>query len=231
MFTVKYAEELKEKQSELLETIIKLENDFKEIKRYVDLEDVEIRYKKCEETDRKLHQAQALADQCNSREGLLNQIKTDFSAIGKIQAEFNPHNELWSLASDYFRKKSIWLQGPIQELDGEELPKTIHEALRRLQKLQKGPFKEEVDTREICNVLKGRYQGIRPYLPIITGLKNKDFKIRHFDILRNSRDPPIEIEHDLSQSLTDLERIHIMELVDIITDISETATKERHLEG
>ena len=55
VFTVKYAEELKEKQSELLDTIIKLENDFKQIKNYVDLEEVEIRYKKCEETDRKLN--------------------------------------------------------------------------------------------------------------------------------------------------------------------------------
>jgi dynein heavy chain, axonemal len=87
-----------------------------------------------------------------------------------------------------------------------------------------------VYTKEICNILKNLYQEFRPYLPIITGLKNVDFKIRHFEILRKSKEPSFEIEHDLSQSLSELERMGVMELVDKITEISEIATKEKQLE-
>lgn len=122
------------------------------------------------------------------------------------------------------------MEGPISDLDGEELPNQILEANRKLLRLMKGPFKEALYTKEVCNVLKGLYQDFRPYLPLVTGLKNPDFKIRHFEILKKTKEPPFEIEHDLSQSLAELERIGVMEMVDKITEISEIATKEKQLE-
>jgi hypothetical protein len=90
------------------------------------------------------------------------------------------------------------MKGPIADLDGEQLPRDIIDASKKLLKLQKVAFKDALYTKEICNQLKTLYHEFRPYLPIITALKNIDFKQRHFEILKKVKEPPFEIEHDLS---------------------------------
>ena len=38
------------------------------------------------------------------------------------------------------------MEGPISDLDGEQLPKDISDATKKLVKLQEGPFKDAVYT-------------------------------------------------------------------------------------
>ena len=68
-------------------------------------------------------------------------------------------------------------------------------------------------------------------MPIIISLKNPDFKIRHFDIVRKLKDPEFDIDHDLRQSISDLVKLGVMEILDDIAEVSEIATKERQLES
>ena len=210
-FTNKYAEELKIMQDHLSRDIKQLDNDFDTICKFEELAQYEEYYKKADETDTKLFEVQNNADICNRREGLFGQIKSDFSSIKKILENFNPHLELWTLARDYFRNKSQWMEGPIADLDGEQLPRDIYDATKKLVKLQKGPFKDSVYTSQICSELRGLYLKFIPNLPIIVAFKNIDFKIRHFDIVRKLKDPIFEIEHDLSQSLIDLLKMGVLD--------------------
>lgn len=62
-------------------------------------------------------------------------------------------------------------------------------------------------------------------------MKNPDFKIRHFDIVRKLRDPEFDIDHELRQSISDLVKLGIMEMLEDIAEVSEIATKERQLES
>ena len=94
-------------------------------------------------------------------------------------------------------------------------------------KLQKQSFKEAVHTAQICSELRQLYQEFRPYLPIIISLKNPDFTIRHFDIVRKLKDPEFDIDHELRQSISDLVKLGVMEMLDDIAEVSEIATKER----
>ena len=71
-------------------------------------------------------------------------------------------------------------------------------------KLQKVSFKEAAYTSQICSELRVLYSEFRPYLPIIIALKNPDFKIRHFDIIRKLKDPIFDIDHELRMSIQDL---------------------------
>ena len=95
----------------------------------------------------------------------------------------------------------------------------------------KGPFKETPHTKEICSKLKDFYGEIKPYLPIIVALKNPNVKQRHFDLINKCKDPPFAIDDKLQVSLSDLRRQGIMDYVDELTEISETASKEKQLEG
>lgn len=72
------------------------------------------------------------------------------------------------------------MEGPISDLDGEQLPKDISDATKKLVKLQEGPFKDAVYTSQICSELGNLYLKFGPNLPIVTAFKNIDFKIRHF---------------------------------------------------
>jgi len=60
-------------------------------------------------------------------------------------------------------------------------------------------------------------------MPILSSLKNPDFKIQHFDIIK--KDYGIVIETALTQSLQQLKDIGIMDIVDEIIEISAIATK------
>jgi len=80
----------------------------------------------------------------------------------------------------------------------------------------------------ISQELRGLYLELKPLMPIITSLKNVDFKSAHFDIVK--KDYGIEIKSDLSQSLKQLKDMGVMEIVDEIIEISAIATKERQLE-
>ena len=62
-------------------------------------------------------------------------------------------------------------------------------------------------------------------------MKNPDFKIRHFDIVRKLRDPEFDIDHELRQSISDLVKLGVMEMLEDIAEVSEIATKERQLES
>lgn len=62
-------------------------------------------------------------------------------------------------------------------------------------------------------------------MPILSSLKNPDFKLAHFEIVK--KDFNIEIDNTLNQSLKTLQEIGVMDIVDEIIEISAIATKER----
>ena len=66
-------------------------------------------------------------------------------------------------------------------------------------------------------------------MPVVSSLKNPDFKVVHFGIIE--KDYNIVIETTLSQSLQQLKDLGVMEIVDEIIEISAIATKERQLES
>jgi hypothetical protein len=72
VFTVKYAEELKEMQISLSKKIRQIARDVEEIADFEELPKLEVekRFKKCDDTENKLYEAKGLAEVCNRRETL-----------------------------------------------------------------------------------------------------------------------------------------------------------------
>ena len=82
-------------------------------------------FKHCEALEERIEKALYTAEVCNRRERIFGQLVTDFSGIETVKGKFMPHNQLWSLASQYFVRINIWMLGEISELDGDTLPKEI----------------------------------------------------------------------------------------------------------
>lgn len=113
---------------------------------------------------------------------------------------------------------------PISDLDGDAVPREIDEALIKLKFLKARPLKEYPQTSQICQELRDKYLTIKPFMPLLSALKNPDFKAPHFAILE--KDYSFKIEGTLSESLYDLKKEGVLDHVDEIVELSAIATKE-----
>ena len=57
---------------------------------------------------------------------------------------------MWSLATQYFSRIQTWMNGEIEALDGEQLPKDIDSAISTLKALKTKHFREHPFTAQIC---------------------------------------------------------------------------------
>jgi hypothetical protein len=106
---------------------------------------------------------------------LYNQGTTDYSKIYELRKKFQPFNQLWNYAREYFYKNNMWLNGPLQEIDRDKLPNDITNAIRGLQKLAKTDLRVSAGMAVvIASELRQCYLKLKPYLPLITALKNPD---------------------------------------------------------
>ena len=111
----------------------------------------------------------------NRRERIYNQPPTDYSNIHAIKRNFMPFNSLWNYARDYFYKINLWMNGPLSDIDRDKMPNEITLACRGLLKLAKQDLRVVAGMSiNIANDLRNLYLGVRPYLPMITSLKNPD---------------------------------------------------------
>ena len=100
-----------------------------------------------------------------------------------------PFNSLWNYARDYFYKINLWMNGPLSDIDREKMPNEITLACRGLLKLAKQDLRVVAGMSiNIANDLRNLYLEVRPYLPIITSLKNPDLQTRHWEIINKTRE-------------------------------------------
>lgn len=89
------------------------------------------------------------------------------------------------------------MNGPLSDIDREKMPNEITLACRGLLKLAKQDLRVVAGMSiNIANDLRNLYLEVRPYLPIITSLKNPDLQTRHWEIINKAREG-LAIDSDL----------------------------------
>lgn len=175
---------LREMQSKLNLDIQEIQQDFEVIIEYEALNQHLDASRKTEKLGDRIDETIKIANICNRREKLFGQPETDFSGIKIVQEKFEPFHRLWQLASQYYSNISNWMEGEIFHLDGDALPKTIDEAIQTLKYLKTKHFKDYPYTAQICQELRDLYQAMKPFMPVLSSLKNPDFKIVHYEIIK-----------------------------------------------
>lgn len=61
-------------------------------------------------------------------------------------------------------------------------------------------------------------------------LKNPNLKKRHWDIIRDLKDPPLDIDQDLKTNLKNLLEADVMTIIDDISEVSDISSREKKLE-
>ncbi|MFN9940992.1 MAG: dynein heavy chain, partial [bacterium] len=109
---------------------------------------------------------------------------TEYPDIEKFKLDVKPFEELWRMVKEQEAKKQIWTEGPLLQLDPEEVEKdhkTIWQTAQKLvvkfsTSIPKMPKPETVAKAIVEDMI-----GFRKYLPIIRSICNPGIKDRHLD--------------------------------------------------
>jgi dynein heavy chain, axonemal len=120
----------------------------------------------------------------NDMEVDLDQPPTEYPEIDKYKLDIKPFEELWKMVKEQSQKIQLWNEGPILQLDPEEVEKdhkTIWQTAQKLvvkfgQVVPKMPKPEKVAKDIVDEMLR-----FRDCLPVIRAICNPGLKERHFD--------------------------------------------------
>jgi dynein heavy chain len=194
-------------------------NEFSKVAEYAD--DVE-------RIQAQLRNAQAKAAKYNSREHLFEFELTEYSDLDKIIKSFEPYANFWTSAANWIKWKKEWSSGAFADLDPEAMDAKLTGAWKTMYRSIK--FFQDRNTRclQIATDLKQEMDAFKPSMPLITSLRNRGMRDRHW------ADLAAETGHDLSptpeQTLQGILALDLAPHMEAITKVCELAGKEYSIE-
>ena len=176
----KFLEELGEDTERLAKESEEIKQEFEILQGFENSQEHEMAARCCGLLEKKLAGALAWSAVYNRREKLFDVKITDYTALRKIQKQFEPYNKLWGYAREIDLKKGRWMGGHLNEIDRDQITAEITDASRTLLKLGKQDFKGRSAIAQIAIDLRKQYEDFRTYLPLICALRSPHLKNRHW---------------------------------------------------
>ena len=161
----------------------------------------------------------------NNREALFGNPTTEYEQLARISKDFEPYRDMWLNAADWQKWSRDWLDGPLTNLDPDEVEKQFTGALRVMAKAMK-TFKD-LGVGAIAKQLKQEMENFRPYMPVVAALRNPGMRDRHWDAL--SSELKFEIRPDANYTLrhaTETQKLHEPKVLERVQKVCERALKE-----
>ncbi|KAJ3159379.1 Dynein heavy chain 1, axonemal [Geranomyces michiganensis] len=179
-------------------------------------------------TSQELKECQNLVALFNSRERLFNLEVTHYDEVGQLTKDFEPYKNLWLTAADWTKWRNQWLSGSFLDLNAEDVEKNLMNAWRTMFKSVK-TFKNQPGCLAVAMQMKDEMDDFKPNLPLIQALRNPGMRDRHWE--RLSEELSIQIRPDASLTLTDILKMNLLERVESISKVCDTAGKEYSIEA
>ncbi|KAL2642110.1 hypothetical protein R1flu_009697 [Riccia fluitans] len=132
----------------------------------------------CQEIEDKLQRYLDLATLYNSREEILGSFVTEYTQIDQMERLFELHGMLWHTCNDFLRAWPGWMDGPFQDIDGEEMVTNMDKWFRASAKCAK--MLTNVDTKIVAEELKKRIAEFQVNVPFIAALRAPGMRDRHW---------------------------------------------------
>ena len=179
--------------------------------------------------ERRLEEAERMAQLFNSREALFDRDVTEYDQLSRTKHAFEPYAFLWKTAQDWTRLYAGWLNGPFLDIDAElveqqvdSMNATIGRALKTFERLEMGV------QRDLAAQVRAQILGFRPSVPTITALRNPGMRERHWEEL--SAHLGFRVMPDESFTLSGVLALDLAGHLPAIEKISESAAKEYQIE-
>ncbi|TPX59753.1 hypothetical protein SpCBS45565_g07659 [Spizellomyces sp. 'palustris'] len=179
-------------------------------------------------TSLELKECQNLVALFNSRERLFNLEVTHYDEVTQLGKDFEPYKSLWLAANDWTKWRNQWLNGSFLDLNAEEVEKNLMNGWRTMFKSIKH-FKNQPGCLAVATQMKDEMDEFKPYLPLIQALRNPGMRDRHWE--RLSEELNMKIRPDTNLTLTDILKLNLLERVDSIAKVCDTAGKEYSIEA
>ncbi|EKX31285.1 hypothetical protein GUITHDRAFT_83228, partial [Guillardia theta CCMP2712] len=224
---MKFMQELHESTVEFKQELSSVEVEIEKLYTYSDFDSAEEYAGNVQLLQMRLKEAKDKAVLVNSREKLFNLEVTDFEDIDRISKDFEPYANLWTIAAAFNSSFPNWMYGPFTSLDAETIEQNVMQWWKYAFKAER-TFEGKKEPQQVAKILKEKLDQFKPYLPIIQGLRTPGMRDRHWAQL--STTVGVEIKPDVSLTLKYMLELGIEKYGDVITEISEVASKEYSFE-
>ena len=165
----------------------------------------------------------------NSREALFGQPVTEYEYLPLINKNFEPYRDLWLNSYDWQNWQREWMDGPMVKLDPDEVEKSYTNATRAIAKA--GKVFKEAPVGQIATQIKQEMDDFRPFMPVVTALRNPGMRDRHWAAL--SEDLGFDLHPDENFTLrhaTEVMKLHDVKTLEKVQKVAERAMKEYAIE-
>jgi len=187
---------------------------------------------KVKQTNDEIKACQDLVREFNSREILFDRDQTDYSNLGTMIKTFEPYSNLWKTAGDWVNNKEAWLDGSFDDIDPRYCEGEVTGGIRLLFKTIR-TMKEDEDLKNIVGIaeqIKTELEEFKPYLPLVTGLRNEGMRERHWQQISEKCSVTVGPEMDGGFTLKRLIDVGLLDYVNEVAEVGDRAGKEFTLE-
>jgi dynein heavy chain len=169
-------------------------------------------------TAHKLH-----SDQYSYFQGVLKQPVTEYETLGEVLQDMNLKKRLWEGVRDWGAMTKNWIDTPFAEIDAGALEKEVQTYTKLGFSASKG-----LPGNPVGGNLSDSVAEYKPLIPVITDLRNKALKDRHWNEIHDLIG--FQIRGDTGFTLGKLIEMHVAQHSEEIQTISVSAQQEQVLE-
>ncbi|KAK3779700.1 hypothetical protein RRG08_013655 [Elysia crispata] len=183
-----------------------------------------------EDIGQKIEEFQDEKLRINREEQMLGlETQTEYREIEEIALRKEPYDKLWSTAVTFHLAHDKWMNGPLLEVNAEDVEEGVQNLWRTAYKLTKvfghpdfkGPMRASA-------TIKAKLEKFKINMPLISALCNPGIKDRHWEMMSEKVGMDIMPKEDTP--LFDVLQLGLEKFLDVLMGISSQASKEYALE-
>ncbi|CAI5792110.1 dynein heavy chain 3, axonemal [Podarcis lilfordi] len=209
-----------------------LENYNKEVESFrkkdvMTMEEMKNNVEKFNELSKNLDAALSEYEAINKEEELLEREKSQFPLLQTIITNKIPFEQLWVTAYNFHTKSEEWMNGPLLQLNAEEISEDVATMWRTMYKLTK-TLVDQPGPKRLAENVKFKIDKFKQHLPVLSIACNRGMKDRHWEQI--SEIVGYEIRPDETTSLMNMLEYGLSKYIDKLEPIGAAASKEYSLE-
>ena len=218
---------LKKQQERLDSDISTMSYEFDKLTQFSDLDQSELASKQFIDLRASMDAAVQESKEIQKGERITQQQRvSDYTSLQELVKQFNPYYKFWEYASNLKYKYQENLEKPLEEIQKVEFTVEINEVWTDLFRMEKTDFKIAPTMMTLSKKLRERYGELKPYIPLVSDLKNESMKNRHWKDILSILKMDKDVNEIQKVPLRQFLNAGAMEARDQIKEVSEIAAKE-----
>lgn len=176
-----------------------------------------------------LSAAEEEVSRINEQEELLGMSRTDFVLLSNAAQELEPFEELWTLANEFRSLHTSWVDGPVFELNAEEVKEASVRMSRQALKLSKLFNGSSNDVpADVADSIRASLDAFAPHVGLVEVLCNPGLRTRHWTLISDT--VGFDMRPDDHTTLSRFIDMGVGKWLDSLSEISDAASKEYAIE-